>query len=240
MNKIKVAIGVILVFFVGAFAGALVSGMYIKHRIEQFTAGGLGRIALKSRLIDRLSAELDLSSAQKLEIERIFDEHQARTSRVRQQYLPQIRDISDQSLAKIRDTLNQDQVQKLDELRRKLKPLRPPLPPDFGLLAISLEERVNMMRERLKLTPEQTLAVRRIFEDRVARGQELRKKQIRGEEPDSGSMRRQMRALQRSLEKSLAETLSEQQMIEYKTILEEERIKRFNKGRVRVDQPPRQ
>jgi len=236
MNRVKLAIGVILVFFVGAFAGVLVSGMYLKHRMEQFTASGPGRIAMKSRLINRLSAELDLSTAQRVEIEKIVDEHQAQMSRVRRQYLPETRDIADQSLAKIRDTLNQVQIQKLDELRHRLKPWRPSMPPDLGLLAISPKERLRMMEERLQLSAEQTLAVRRILEAQAAKGREIREKQKRGETQDFVSSRRQMIALQRSLENRLAETLSEQQMKEYKKMVEEERMKRFNNG-MQVNKP---
>lgn len=236
MKKIKLAIGVILVFLVGAFAGALGSGMYLKHRMEKFAAGGPDRIAMKSRLINRLSSALELSAAQKLEIEKVIDEQQARMSRVRRQYLPEIRDIADQSLIRIRETLNPDQVEKLDKLRRRLKPWRPPIPAEFGLLSASPEAKIRIMGERLQLTPEQALAVRRILEAQVAKRQEIREMQREGEIQDIGSLRRQMVAHQRSLEKRLAETLSEQQMEEYKKMVEEERLKRYKK-RMKVDNP---
>ena len=93
-----------------------------------------------------------------------------------------------------------------------------------------------MMEERLQLSPEQTLAVRRILEAQVAKGREIREKQTRGETEDFVSSRRQMITLQRSLENRLAETLSEQQMKEYKKMVEEERMKRFNNG-MQVNKP---
>ena len=105
MNKLKLAVGVTLVFLVGALAGSLGTGVYLKHRMEKFTVGRPGRPPRTAFLMRRLSRELDLTDAQRAEVKEIVEEYQEKIFAVRRKFLPKIKEITDQSFALIRDKL---------------------------------------------------------------------------------------------------------------------------------------
>ena len=128
MNKLKLAAGVILVFLAGSLAGSVGTGIYFKHRIERFSSGGFGHPGRRALLIKKLSDELDLTDTQRIEVEQIVEQSQKRIFAVRRQYMPEIKEITDQSLTLIRDKLNNEQKRELDKLHEKLKRWRGKIP----------------------------------------------------------------------------------------------------------------
>ena len=106
MNKIKLASGVILVFIVGVLAGSLGTGIYFKHRIGQFTAGGPTLPARAQILLDRFSNKLDLTDSQRADIEKIIKESQEKILALGRKTFPEIQEINEKSFALIKEELN--------------------------------------------------------------------------------------------------------------------------------------
>jgi hypothetical protein len=124
MGKIKVAIGLILIFLVGAFAGILGAQIYHSYRIER-------RISYESSLNRRtdllrqgLSERLNLTEEQQKNIDKILRESQDKIITIRMKYLPEIKEISDQSLELMKAELNPEQREKLEVLHVKLQERR--------------------------------------------------------------------------------------------------------------------
>ena len=70
MRLLKVCVGILLIFIMGMLAGTLGTGFFIKHRIGRFIQGGGPPPPI--RILERLSAKLDLSKPQQREIEKIL------------------------------------------------------------------------------------------------------------------------------------------------------------------------
>ena len=114
MNKTKLSIGVFLVFLVGVFAGSLGMGMYLKHQMKRFEPGGHPPPVRHGFIMKRLSRELDLTETQRVEIDKIVKDSEAKFSAIRNQFMPEIEEIADQSFAAIKEKLNADQQTKLE------------------------------------------------------------------------------------------------------------------------------
>lgn len=221
MHKLKLALGLILVFLVGALAGSLGTGMYIGHRIEKFAASGPRHHARTASLIKRLSNELDLTDAQRAEVEKIVEEYQEKIFAVRRKYLPDIKEITDESFALMKARLNPHQKEKLEELHEKLKDRHA----RAFIRSIQTEETsdqvLSEMKERLNLAAEQEIKVRPIIERSVRERRTILDKCKEQDHPDIFSVRREMREFEKSVEKRLAEILTKEQMEEYRRIQEE-------------------
>jgi len=124
MNKLKVWIGILLVFFLGALTGSLGTGAYLKHRMERFSKGKHPPIRIV--LMKRLSHELDLTQTQRVEIEKILDQLEAELHELRQKHRPELEGLFDRRFDMIKEKLNDEQKSKLDRMREELKRPRPP------------------------------------------------------------------------------------------------------------------
>jgi hypothetical protein len=124
MNKLKVWVGILLVFFLGALAGSLGTGAYLKYRIERFAKGR--RPPIKMVLMKKLSHELDLTQTQRFEIEKILDELEAELHELRQKHRPELDRLFDRRFDMIKEKLNDEQKSQLDRVREELKRPRPP------------------------------------------------------------------------------------------------------------------
>lgn len=119
MNKLKVWVGIVLVFVLGALAGSLATGIYFKHRIERFSKGE--RPPIKVVLMKKLSHELNLTETQRVEIEGILDQLQAKLLDLRRKHRPEFDKLFDQSFGSVREKLNSEQKKRLDEIREELR-----------------------------------------------------------------------------------------------------------------------
>ncbi|OQX24606.1 MAG: hypothetical protein BWK80_19925 [Desulfobacteraceae bacterium IS3] len=117
-NKMKIAAGVIFVFFLGVVSGSLLTGIYLKHRIKDFIKGGP---FMKELSVKRLSSKLDLTTAQKIEIEKIVDNTLIQLREFRERHRPEIEGIIDRAVSLIKEKLNEEQKRKMDKLHEKLK-----------------------------------------------------------------------------------------------------------------------
>jgi uncharacterized membrane protein len=214
MSKLKLVVGVILIFIVGALAGSVGTGIYLRQRMEKFTVGWHRRPPETAFLMKRLSKKLDLTDAQRVEIEKIVEEYQEKIFAVRRTFLPEIREITDQSLALIREKLNNEQQQKLDKLHAKLLRLRSKTPFRRVSTAKTVEHLLDIMKGQLKLTQEQETNVRQILEASIKEQEEIVKKY----------RKQAMSELKKSVEKRLSEILTRDQMEGYRRISEERRF----------------
>lgn len=130
MKRLKLIIGVTLVFLAGALAGSLGTGIYLRHKMEAFEGGTHGGPEMTSFLVKRFTHDLDLTQAQQAEVRKIIEESEEKIMAVRHQYLPEIKGIIDQNLALMREKLSPEQQKKLDKLREKLERSRGPIPPE--------------------------------------------------------------------------------------------------------------
>lgn len=119
MNRLKLYAGIILVFILGALTGSLGTGIYFKHRIEKF--GPPGPSARKAFLMKKFSGELNLTEAQQVEIKKILDQLDTKIYDIMRKNRPEIEKIMDDSIVLMKDKLNNEQKQKLDELHKKMK-----------------------------------------------------------------------------------------------------------------------
>jgi Spy/CpxP family protein refolding chaperone len=130
MKRLKLIMGVTLVFLAGALAGSLGTGIYLRHKMEAFEGGRPGGPEMTSFLVKRFTHDLDLTQAQQAEVRKIVEESEQKIKAIRQQYLPEIKGIIDQSFALMREKLSPEQQKKLYKLHEKLERSRGPIPPE--------------------------------------------------------------------------------------------------------------
>ena len=123
MNKLKVWAGILLVFLLGALAGSVGTGAYLKHRIERFSRGGHPPIRVV--LMKKLAHELDLTETQRVEVEKILDQLETKLHELRQKHRPELEGLFAHSFDMIKEKLDQEQKAKLDEIREKLRNRHP-------------------------------------------------------------------------------------------------------------------
>ena len=224
MNKLKLIIGVILVLLVGALAGSLGTGLYQKHRVER-SASGDPSPHIRKAVMKRLSNELDLTEEQRIEIGKIVKESQVKIYAIRRKYLPEIREVSNQSFALIQERLKPDQKEKLEKLHKKLKDRYA----KAFIQSIQTEETPEQvlakMKEQLKLTEEQVRMAQPIIEESMKEQRTIIQKYEANDRLDINSLKREIRELQDAVEKRLAQIFTAQQMDKYFDIQEEERRK---------------
>jgi hypothetical protein len=237
MNKTKLSIGVVLVFLAGVFAGSLGMGIYLKHQLKGFEPGGHPPPPHERHdfIMKRLSNELDLTEAQRIEIEKIVEDSEAKIFAIRRQYLPEIKKIVDQSFSLMKDKLDPKQQEKLKELHERLKNRHARALIHSIPINKTPEQILFKIKEQLELTYEQETKLRPIIETMVEERRKIVDKYRKQDHPAFFSLEREMHALQESIEKRFAEILTEKQMEKYRRIQEKERFEKFRqrkKGKV--------
>lgn len=232
MNKLKLIVGVILVLLVGALAGSLVTGIYYKHRIEQFASSGASHHRRKA-VMKRLSNQLDLTEEQRIEIGKIIKENQIKIFAIRRKYLPEIREISDQSFALMKEKLNPEQKDKLVKLHKKLKDRHAKAFIQSIQIEESSEQVLSKMKEQLNLTEEQVRIAQPIIEESIKERRTIIQQYEEKDRPDFFTLKREIRELQESAEKRLTQILTAKQMQKYLDIQKEERRKMRSEKRRR-------
>ncbi len=218
MHKGKLIAGVILVFIVGALAGSLGTGLYIKHRILAFAPGGPKPHVRKELLTKRLARKLDLTPSQRAEIDKILDESHRRIMGVRRDYLPEIKKINDSGLARMMEKLTPEQKVKLEELRRRLEERHTRAYIRSMGRDRRAEETMPILRKRLKLTEDQMRAVTPIVEKGIAERRRIFSDYEEQKRPDPSQLKQDLKSLDGSIEKRLEEILSKEQMDGYRDL----------------------
>lgn len=119
MKKWRLWAGITLVFLSGLIIGAVGTGLYVKMTIAGVLQGGPP--AVKKVIVKRLDGELALTADQKAEIDKIVSEAQARLLSLRLQHQPEIEEIIESSIGRMKTKLSKEQQEKLDKLHERLR-----------------------------------------------------------------------------------------------------------------------
>jgi len=121
MKKWKVIVSVVLVFLLGAVAGALVMHKIDQHRIAGIIRGEPG--AVGELIVQRLNYKLHLDPAQLEKLRVIVYETRDEIRNVRKQFRPQIQEVLERSQNRVRAILRPDQLEKYEKIvvERKMR-----------------------------------------------------------------------------------------------------------------------
>jgi Spy/CpxP family protein refolding chaperone len=120
MKRVKLAVGISLVFILGVLAGVLGTEAYVKYRFDRFEPGRRPP-HVKGHVMERLTKTLNLTAEQRISIQEIVDLTENRLNAVREKHLPEIKKIVEQSFDLMKEKLRPEQVKRLDELHEKLE-----------------------------------------------------------------------------------------------------------------------
>ena len=148
MGKIRLAIGLILVFLVGGLLGILGTEIYYKYRMERI----LTKAPTLNHRIDmvtkRLSTRLDLTEQQQIEIRKIVTMLETELFVTRQKYIPETKGIMDRYFALMKEQLNPEQKEKLDRIHSMLQHQRDKAPLRKDRIKNSLKPPLNPRKDR--------------------------------------------------------------------------------------------
>jgi len=223
MDKLKVAIIILLVFAVGALAGSLGNKLYFKHRFERFAKAG--RPPLMHILMRKIVQDLDLTGAQKTDVEKIVRQAEEKVVSFREKYHPEFEKIMDDTITQIKEKLTDEQKKKLDKLHEELK-MRGRLGPrgmhHQAMMGGMPDQLFDTMKERLNLTKEQEEKIRPIIDASRQKKQTIFKKHGEQERENIRILEKDMQALDKDIEKQLGSVLTEEQLKKYQKIQEEQ------------------
>jgi hypothetical protein len=120
MKKWKAIVSIVIVFLLGALAGALMTNMVHRHRGESFMRGEPGH--MREFVVRRLNRELGLDAEQQGQLRTIVQETHAEMKNLRRQLRPQTEEILARSQEKVRAILRPDQRERYEKIvaeRRK-------------------------------------------------------------------------------------------------------------------------
>ncbi|MBN1381647.1 MAG: hypothetical protein JXA41_08230 [Deltaproteobacteria bacterium] len=114
MKKIKSIIGVVIIFLLGTFCGALGAHIVYKTHVNKYISGDA--LFYREMIVKSLSRKLDLDKGQSVIIDDLVKEAQIEIHNVRKQYLPQIEKILRNNHLKIKAVLRPEQIDKFDQI----------------------------------------------------------------------------------------------------------------------------
>ncbi len=115
MKRWKAISGVLLLFLVGAAAGALVMHRVDRGRIEAILSGkGSATVDV---IVSRYTRSLDLDAAQQQRVRAIVTETHREVSEIRKPAQIEVEAAIDRSRARVRELLNPGQQAKFDQLQ---------------------------------------------------------------------------------------------------------------------------
>ncbi len=113
MKYWKSVLGIVLIFILGALAGSISTGYYVK-KLHSRTASFKYD---KTSILERISRELDLSAEQKIQIGKILD----RLGEKRREHIRGIASEIRLAMAQIMNELQPDQQQKFNRMREEFR-----------------------------------------------------------------------------------------------------------------------
>jgi Spy/CpxP family protein refolding chaperone len=119
VKKWNLVLGLSVLFLSGVLIGVLGTAIYFKQNVGHFF--GEGQPAVTKMVMKKLDRELDLTAAQRSEIEKIVAEVQTDLWKFRTEHRPEIEGILTRGIALMKPLLSPEQQRKLDELSEKMK-----------------------------------------------------------------------------------------------------------------------
>lgn len=117
-NKLKLCLGLLLVFLIGAVSGSLGTKIYFDQKKGQFSKGD-HLAKRKEAWMEKLKSELSLSQQQQGEIQKILDKSFGEMRSLRERNRPEMEKIIEDSIALMKENLDDGQKVKLDEMHKK-------------------------------------------------------------------------------------------------------------------------
>ena len=226
MNRLKLIIGVILVFAVGVMVGAVCTGLYYNKRIEIFSAGGPPTDVKVRMLLDEFSRDLELTDTQRSEIEKILRDAQDQISELRRKTFPETEEINDKSLELIREKLNDKQKEKFNAFYNKMKGFHDRFAVRLDFPGRPFSRDLDDLKDRLNLTSEQADEIQKIMKENFDKRDKLMEESRKEQPPDFSRIRQEMTELENQEHKKIEKILDEKQQEAYKKYIEEKRFRR--------------
>jgi hypothetical protein len=117
MNKLKIGIGIVIVFVLGILTGVLGTRIIVEQRLEKFAKGGPPAV----RVLEKYSSRLDLNESQKKEIEKIILQTSEKLRKHRKKFRPEFEKIMNENFAMMKEHLNNDQKEELEKMIQEMK-----------------------------------------------------------------------------------------------------------------------
>ncbi len=114
MKKWRTITSIVIVFLLGALAGALVTHKIYQLRMDNLLKGEPG--SMREFILHRMNHELHLDPHQQEQVRAILQETHAEIRNVRKQFRPQTEEILARSQEKIRALLRPDQREKYEKI----------------------------------------------------------------------------------------------------------------------------
>jgi Spy/CpxP family protein refolding chaperone len=122
MKRWKSIVGVLLVFLLGALAGAAVVYRVGHQRVDAVLSGRVG--ATVDLIVRRLTRSLDLDSVQRDQVRAIVTETRRDIVEIRKPVQPQIESAIERSRVRVRAILRPDQQEKFDRIQAERRKRR--------------------------------------------------------------------------------------------------------------------
>lgn len=123
MKQWKIFSALSLIFLAGLVTGAVVTGLYEKHRYESLRQGDYPT-AIRKVIMENLIRELHLKPEQQREMEAIIKETQSGLKELRRKYGPEAETLIAQGMVKMKGQLTPEQQSRLDQLHAQAKQRR--------------------------------------------------------------------------------------------------------------------
>jgi hypothetical protein len=114
MRTLKRILGVLLIFFFGAFVGAVVTGAGAMQKLRETLMGGPE--AVMDVVVKRLDHELKLDDEQKRKLQGIVDDARIKLRQSREKIQPEVEATLQEAEQRTRTILYPRQVKKFDDL----------------------------------------------------------------------------------------------------------------------------
>lgn len=223
MNKLKLVIGVALVFAVGLLAGTICAGFYYNDLIKVFEAGGPPVDVRVRMLLDDFSRDLELTDTQKTEIGKILRDAQDKIFEIRRKTFPQIEEFNEKSLALIKEQLNDKQKEKFNTFDNKIKRFHDRFAVKLDFPGRPFPSYINEIKDRLSLKPEQVFEIEKIIEDIFQKREKIMDKNRKEQPPDFSKIRQEMTKLDNQEQERIERLLTEKQLEAFRKYTEERR-----------------
>ena len=122
MKRWKSIVGVLLVFLLGALAGAAVEHRVVRQSFENVLSGRGG--ATVDLIVRRLTRSLDLDPAQRDQVRTIVTETRRDIVGIRKPVQAQVEATIERSRARVREILRPDQREKFDRIQAERRKRR--------------------------------------------------------------------------------------------------------------------
>lgn len=119
MKKWKLWTGILVIFFSGIAIGFSLGGVFTKKAVEHIFSGE--HRGSREFIMKKLTKELDLTASQREYVEKVVCRTHAKLFKVRQEHVPEIREILESGITEMKQQLNPEQSKKLDEFYEKAK-----------------------------------------------------------------------------------------------------------------------